>query len=111
MLNPPEASPAFVIPPARDMDHAMATCCCTPADCEACPSQFLCNCLQVTEEVVVEAVITLGLRNVRDIREQTGAGGGCTACHARLRQVLDKHAYSGSSSALAMCSVSMKYRW
>src|SRR5262245_24385454 len=104
MSNPPVASPAFAIPPASHMDQAMATCCCTPADCEACPSQYLCHCLQVTKESVVEAVVTLGLRNVREIGEHTGAGGGCTACHARLRQVL--HAYSpASSSALAICSL------
>lgn len=83
----------------------MATCCCTPNDCEACPGQYLCNCLQVTEERVVEAVVTLGLRNVREISEHTGAGGGCTCCHARLRQVIQEHAYSASSSALAICSV------
>jgi NAD(P)H-nitrite reductase large subunit len=52
---------------------------------------MICHCLQVTEDALVDAIVTLGLRTVKDLREHTGAGDGCTACHVRLREVLDRH--------------------
>jgi bacterioferritin-associated ferredoxin len=63
---------------------------CDRSPCTDCHAHFICHCLQVTEAAVVDAVVTLGLRTVRDIRRQTGAGEGCTCCHDRLRQVLEQ---------------------
>ena len=62
-------------------DHSAST------DCSA---QYLCHCLQVTETAVVDAIVSLDLRSVRDVRRHTGAGEGCTCCHDRLRQVLEQ---------------------
>lgn len=59
-------------------------------NCDACPSRVLCHCLQVTEEAVVEAVAVFGLTTVKEVRERTGAGDGCTACHRRVRLVLQR---------------------
>jgi bacterioferritin-associated ferredoxin len=55
----------------------------------------------VTEEAVVEAVTVQGARSVHDLRQLTGAGDGCTACHKRLALYL--HAYSSSEEPI--CSV------
>jgi NAD(P)H-nitrite reductase large subunit len=52
--------------------------------------------------VLVEAITTREIRTVRDIRQHTGAGDGCTACHRLLKQYLDRLAYS---SAEPICSV------
>jgi NAD(P)H-nitrite reductase large subunit len=76
--------------------------CCTPESCLNCPGRIVCRCLQVTESVLVEALTTLNLRTVRDVRRHTGAGDGCTACHRRLKQYLEQYAYS---SASPICSV------
>jgi bacterioferritin-associated ferredoxin len=51
---------------------------------------MICHCLQVTEDMLRGALATLELRSLRDLREATGAGDGCTACHRRLRQILDE---------------------
>ena len=66
---------------------------CTEAAFQACPLRVVCRCLRVTEEEVVDALATLPLRSVRDICRHTGAGAGCTACHAELEQLLETHAY------------------
>ena len=76
---------------------------CLPADCHSCVANVVCHCLNVTEDQVVEAITTLALRTVKDVREHTGAGEGCTACHARLRAFLDQHAYLASSPPI--CSL------
>jgi bacterioferritin-associated ferredoxin len=63
---------------------------CERSPCTDCRGHFICDCLQITEAAVVDAIVNLDLRTVRDIRRQTGAGEGCTYCHERLRQVLDQ---------------------
>jgi bacterioferritin-associated ferredoxin len=78
---------------------------CTHPNCEGCPiaGRVVCRCLQITEEVLFEAVMTLGLRTVREVRQHTGAGEGCTACHNRIREYLERHVYSSPSPSI--CSV------
>jgi len=49
---------------------------------------IVCHCLAISESQVVDAVSFCGLETVKEICRQTGAGGGCTACHARLREVI-----------------------
>jgi bacterioferritin-associated ferredoxin len=44
----------------------------------------------VTESEVAEAVTSHGLRSVKDICRHTGAGDGCTACHAHLRAIVEQ---------------------
>lgn len=69
--------------------------------CGTCPGRVVCRCLQVTEEALVEALTTLEIRTLRDVRKQTGAGEGCTACHRRLVQYIERYS---ASSALPICS-------
>ena len=57
--------------------------CCDGSRCQDCPGDYVCNCLKVTEEMVLDAVAG-GARSIRDLRRIIGAGDGCTACHARL---------------------------
>lgn len=60
--------------------------------CSGCPDRIVCRCLKVTESVIVEAVTTLGLRTVKEVRTVTGAGDGCTCCHQQIREYLEVHA-------------------
>lgn len=60
--------------------------------CEGCPDRFVCHCLKVTEATVIRAIRLHGLTTVRDIREATEAGDGCTCCHAEIRELLEIHA-------------------
>jgi NAD(P)H-nitrite reductase large subunit len=66
---------------------------------------MVCHCLQVTEEDLVTALTTRTIRTVKDIREHTGAGDGCTACHKLLRRYLELVVVQPSSSAEPICSV------
>lgn len=67
---------------------------CSPADCQTCPGRVVCYCLHVTEEVVVDAIQNLGLRSVKDVRQHTRAGDGCTACRRHIQQLLETHTYA-----------------
>jgi bacterioferritin-associated ferredoxin len=51
---------------------------------------MVCHCLQITEEMIVEAVAVLNLSTLQELRACTGAGDGCTACHKRLRGYLER---------------------
>jgi bacterioferritin-associated ferredoxin len=72
---------------------------CDGTHCEGCPGRVVCRCLQVTEEAIVQAVTTFSLTTVQEIRKFTGAGDGCTCCHARLSQLL------AQAQSPAICSV------
>jgi bacterioferritin-associated ferredoxin len=66
--------------------------CHTRNPCDSCPASLVCHCLQVTEEMLLEALHTFDLRTVQEVREHTGAGDGCTACHRRLRAFIERRA-------------------
>ncbi len=65
---------------------------CPSNPCSGCTDRILCRCLGVKESTVVEAIITLGLRTVKEVRQYTGAGDGCTCCHGEIRRCLQEHA-------------------
>ena len=75
-----------------------------PGPCAGCPDRIVCRCLRVTEAVVVEAIVTLGLRTVKEVRTATGAGDGCTCCHRHIHAYLEVHAEVHSSSSENMLS-------
>ena len=64
--------------------------CTFSGNCDGCPGRVLCHCLQVTEDVVAEAISVFSLTTVKEVRQHTGAGDGCTACHRRVRQLLQQ---------------------
>ena len=57
--------------------------------CQDCPIRVVCRCLQITEEVVIAAVSTGEITTLKELRQCTGAGDGCTACHATLARYLE----------------------
>jgi len=59
--------------------------------CGGCEDRIVCRCLGVTEGHIIEAVVTLGLRTVKDVRGATGAGDGCTCCHKQIRALIEVH--------------------
>jgi bacterioferritin-associated ferredoxin len=70
----------------------MDRCTCSPAQCDACPGNVVCRCLNVTEDALVTLITTLELRSLNEVRRHTGAGDGCTCCHGRIREFLERHA-------------------
>ena len=79
-------------------------------DCRTCPSvgscpdRVVCRCLGVTEETIISAVVTLGLRTVKEVRTHTEAGDGCCCCHREIAQYLAVYSPSSSSPSV-ICSV------
>ncbi|MCI0702076.1 MAG: (2Fe-2S)-binding protein, partial [Planctomycetia bacterium] len=63
----------------------------------------------VTEAVIVDAIVTLGVRTVKELRTATGAGEGCTCCLEELREYLEVHAdarvasYGFASAVAGVC--------
>lgn len=52
---------------------------------------IVCHCLQVRASRVADCVELYGLDTVPEIKAHCGAGGGCTACHRRIRDLIAAH--------------------
>ena len=50
--------------------------------------QILCHCLNIRMSQVEDAVKFGGCETIKDVMNQTEAGKGCTACHARIRRAI-----------------------
>lgn len=70
----------------------------TPDACDGCPSKIVCRCLNVSEAQVIQMIARLELRTVHDLTRHTGAGDGCTCCHAKLEEYLER--FSCEAAAL-----------
>ncbi len=70
--------------------------------CAGCPDRIVFRCHRVAEEAILAAV-EAGCNTIRALRRATGAGDGCTCCHAELQVLLTVHA--PSSSSVSMCSL------
>ena len=71
----------------------MAATCTTERNlCDTCPGQYVCRCLRVTEEQVINLITGYKLRTIRELRNHGGAGDGCTCCHQELQAYLDRYA-------------------
>ncbi|MFM7159886.1 MAG: (2Fe-2S)-binding protein [Planctomycetaceae bacterium] len=64
----------------------------TARDCAGVEQQtgdeIVCRCLNVRRSTIESAVAVCGLASIREVKSTTGAGDGCTACHARIREML-----------------------
>ncbi len=68
----------------------------TTGGCTECPARVVCRCLGIREDTVVDAVVNLELRTLKELRQHTGAGDGCMACHRLLKRYLERYACSSS---------------
>ena len=50
---------------------------------------YVCACLRITEQQLLDTLAGTPGCSLRDLRRTIGAGDGCTACHDVLRQYLD----------------------
>ncbi|MBM79771.1 MAG: hypothetical protein CMJ78_04170 [Planctomycetaceae bacterium] len=50
--------------------------------------RVICHCLGVTKSQIEDAARFGGCDTVREIKNCTTAGGGCTACHGRIKKIL-----------------------
>ena len=52
------------------------------------PGGYVCACLRITEQQLLDTLTREPVCSLRDLRRTLGAGDGCTACHDVLRQYL-----------------------
>lgn len=55
---------------------------------EASQATYLCHCLKVSHDQVRDAVTFRGCETVEEVTNVCAAGGGCTACHRKIRAYL-----------------------
>jgi NAD(P)H-nitrite reductase large subunit len=48
----------------------------------------VCRCLRVRESEIANAISLCGASTVRDVKELTGAGGGCNCCHRKIKDLI-----------------------
>jgi NAD(P)H-nitrite reductase large subunit len=56
--------------------------------CDAHSDPLVCRCLNVTRSQIVDCIAVTGAESVREVRDLTGAGKGCLACHCRIKELL-----------------------
>ena len=66
--------------------------------CGDCPKQLVCHCLGITESDLLAVLDTHEINSVADLRRASGAGDGCTACHRRLAEYVQRY-------SIPICSV------
>jgi bacterioferritin-associated ferredoxin len=69
----------------------------------SCSERYVCRCLKITEQEVIEAITIRGAASLTELRTITEAGTGCTCCHRELQTYLTIYSPSSSSSPL-ICS-------
>ncbi|MSR30915.1 MAG: (2Fe-2S)-binding protein [Gemmataceae bacterium] len=51
--------------------------------------KIICHCLGITEQQILELKILKNVQTVREVMNETEAGSGCTACHRKIRDLLE----------------------
>ena len=59
----------------------------------------VCHCLGIRESQIRDGIAIHGSECVRDIMQCTRAGTGCTACHRRIRAMLEESRDKGHESS------------
>jgi NAD(P)H-nitrite reductase large subunit len=65
--------------------------------CAQCIGQFVCTCMRMTEGALVDVIVSRGISDLKELRQETGAGDGCMACRRRLQHYLNEYAASAYS--------------
>ncbi|MGC9455674.1 MAG: Fe-S cluster assembly protein NifU [Phycisphaerae bacterium] len=61
--------------------------------------EVVCRCFGVTDKLIEKVVAEEGLQTVEEVTNYTKAGGGCGACHERIREIIaDVHGRSAAET-------------
>jgi len=63
----------------------------------------VCKCLGITEVEVIEITRIKKIGSLAELRLESEAGSGCTACHKKLNQIILDHGITSKSVALSVC--------
>jgi NifU-like protein len=59
--------------------------------------EIICQCFQVSDKTIKTHIKEGNLREIEEITEACGAGGGCQSCHMLLQLFIDQHHNPGKS--------------
>ena len=60
----------------------------------AVPVEIVCHCLRISRDEIEVVIETGAAETVKCVIRETGAGGGCTACHCTIRNMLEAAGHS-----------------
>jgi len=68
--------------------------------------RVICHCLRVKASQVQTAIDVGGCASLKEVMDETAAGGGCTACHRRILAMLGQSPAPGQRLGSGCCSAS-----
>jgi bacterioferritin-associated ferredoxin len=60
--------------------------------------------MKVTEEALIEVIVSLNIRTYAQLRQHTGAGDGCMACRRRLVGYIEEYATSAADRRIPLAA-------
>lgn len=60
----------------------------TPANPD---EEIICQCFQVSDETIKKHIKKDDLKEIEQVTEACGAGGGCQSCHMLIQLYIDQH--------------------
>ncbi|MDH5762545.1 MAG: (2Fe-2S)-binding protein [Nitrospinota bacterium] len=53
--------------------------------------EIICQCFQVSDETIKNHIKEGNLKEIEEVTEACGAGGGCQSCHMLIQLFIDQH--------------------
>lgn len=53
--------------------------------------RIVCSCMEVTEDQIIDAILSKNCRTFEDIQRDTQAGTICGACEEDINEILNQH--------------------
>jgi hypothetical protein len=60
--------------------------------------------MRVTEESLIEMIVSLNIRSYSHLRQHTEAGAGCMACRRRLESYIDEYSSVGADRRIPLAA-------
>ena len=57
--------------------------------------EIICQCFQVSDKTIKTHIREGNLKDIEEVTEACGAGGGCQSCHLLLQLFIDQHQNPG----------------
>ncbi len=61
--------------------------------------EIICQCFQVSDETIKAHIKQRNFREIEEVTEACGAGGGCQSCHMLIQLFIDQHHHPGKSQS------------
>lgn len=62
--------------------------------------EIICQCFQVSDKTIKSYIKNENLKDIEQVTEACGAGGGCQSCHMLIQLFIDQHQIQGKPPVL-----------